>query len=147
MIVNRQPNSKTTTADTPLDLALVYSRAGFSVLPIRRDGSKAPLLRTWDEFKERLPSRAEMRNRFDSRVPPGIAIVAGAVSGGLLVLDFEFQDFFLSGANWSTRRPRIWSPGSPGSALPARTGRMRRAAGMCTSGLTESRCGHPNWRT
>src|SRR4051794_14629043 len=81
-------------AESPLIAALNYLRAGLSVIPIKRDGSKAPRLPSWDAFKERRPTRAEVRDWFDCERPPGIGIVGGEVSAGLLVLDFEFRDFF-----------------------------------------------------
>jgi putative DNA primase/helicase len=76
-----------------LELALGYVAAGLCVLPIKPDGSKAPALASWDEFKARLPTEAEVRRWFAAPKPLGVAIVGGAVSGGLLVLDFEFLDF------------------------------------------------------
>src|SRR5690348_16245180 len=74
-------------AGSPLRYALTYRKAGLGVNPIRTDGSKAPLLPTWDEFKGRRPTRAELREWFDRKRAPGIAIVCGRVSGGLFVLD------------------------------------------------------------
>jgi hypothetical protein len=58
------------------------------------DGSKAPQLRTWDEFKERRADEEQVRDWFDRDSPPGVAIICGEVSGGLLVIDFEFHDIY-----------------------------------------------------
>jgi hypothetical protein len=87
-----------------LHTALSYHAAGISIIPVRRDGTKAPdagLLplapdldtgkhrRSWDPFKERLPTHAEVRNWFDRSEPPGIGAVGGRVSGNLEQLDFD----------------------------------------------------------
>jgi putative DNA primase/helicase len=103
---NRTANGSDVT--DVLRLALAYQDAGLSVLPISRDGSKAPdwarLPRvpgedgkyhaTWDPFKEEPMREEDVRRRFGGLRPPGIGIIGGMVSGGLLVLDFEFLDFF-----------------------------------------------------
>jgi hypothetical protein len=94
----------TSAITTPLDAALTYLRAGLSVIPIRRDGSKAPdgkLLpivwseedargvASWKPFTERLPTEAEVRAWFDRADPPGIGVVSGKVSGNLETIDFD----------------------------------------------------------
>jgi hypothetical protein len=92
-----------TPPDT-LALALGYVRAGLSVIPIARDGSKAPnwqsLPQEWDEkqaryrhvwtpFQGRLPTKAELYAWFKRPDPPGVAIVGGGVSGNQETLDFD----------------------------------------------------------
>src|SRR5262249_47865754 len=78
-------------------------KAGLSVIPIRRDGSKAPEGRllprepradgkfhaTWDPYKERLPSEEELNRWFGSANAPGVAVICGAVSGNLECIDFD----------------------------------------------------------
>ena len=61
--------------------------AGISVIPIRGDGSKAPVV-AWKEFQGRLPDDAELESWFGG---PGLgmAIIGGAISGGLEILDFD----------------------------------------------------------
>ena len=86
--------------ESPLDRAQSYRRAGMSVIPIKCDGSKAPLLISWDEFMRRRATKDEVRTWFSGEAPPGIGIVGGEVSGGLLVLDFEFLDFFEEWRSW-----------------------------------------------
>jgi hypothetical protein len=78
----------------PLEYAQSYRRAGLSVIPIKVDGSKAPKLSAWDEFKGRRADTQQVSEWFDRDSPPGVAIVGGEVSGGLMVVDFEFLDFF-----------------------------------------------------
>jgi len=76
--------------------------AGLSVIPIA-PGTKEPAARllpkhldessgehrpTWKDFQQRLPSDRELDYWFKSG-EHGLAVVTGAVSGGLLVLDFD----------------------------------------------------------
>src|SRR5262245_11505791 len=88
-----------------LDAALAYLRAGLSIIPIARDGTKQPDGRllprefdevtgkskaTWNPFKDherngervagRLPTELEVRNWFSRPNPPGVAVIGGAVS-------------------------------------------------------------------
>ena len=42
-----------------LDAALAYREAGWSVIPIRQDGSKKAAVQ-WTEYQSRLPSREEV---------------------------------------------------------------------------------------
>jgi hypothetical protein len=83
-----------------------YLRAGLSLIPIARDGTKAPawglLPQEWDEakasyrhvwapFQSGLPTLEEIEKWFDRDEPPGIGIIGGAVSGGLEQLDFDVR--------------------------------------------------------
>lgn len=61
------------------------------MLPVALDGSKRPVVE-WDAFKHRQPTPDEVRKMFAGDV--GIAIIGGAVSGGLEVLDFEVSAVF-----------------------------------------------------
>jgi len=74
--------------------ALCYREAGFSVIPIRADGSKAPALKSWTPFQHRLPSEDDLRQWFGNGAVRGIGVVCGAVSGNLAVLDFDSEDAF-----------------------------------------------------
>ncbi len=71
---------------TPRDAALTYLRAGFSVVPIRRQ-DKRPLLQ-WRAYQVRHPSRAEAVSWWKRWPDAGVAIVCGAISG-LAVVDFD----------------------------------------------------------
>lgn len=79
------------------ELAGIYVASGLSVIPIKTDGSKAPALASWDEYKKRLPSTQELDQWFVGR-KPGLAVIGGTVSGNLGILDFEYQDLFCSWA-------------------------------------------------
>jgi len=76
--------------------ALCYREAGFSVIPIRADGSKAPALKSWTPFQHRLPSEDDLRQWFGNGAVRGIGVVCGAVSGNLAVLDFDSEDAFIA---------------------------------------------------
>lgn len=95
---------------SPLDHARRYVALGISVLPIKPDGSKAPdasmlpdvqdpdtgkYRPTWLPYQQRLADEAELRRWLQDGLR-GLAIICGAVSGGLEVLDFEkWQSFAL----------------------------------------------------
>lgn len=69
-------------------IARAHVAAGLSVVPIRRDGSKAPTVK-WKAYQQRRPTDAELRHWFGCPKPPGIAVVGGRVSGELELLDFD----------------------------------------------------------
>lgn len=87
--------------------ATAYVTAGISILPIAADGSKRPawgLLppfvdssgttrRPWKPYQSRLPSRDELQAWFGGWGSScGMAAIAGPVSGGLEILDFDSFD-------------------------------------------------------
>jgi putative DNA primase/helicase len=67
--------------------ALAWHDAGCAVIPIRADGSKAPLV-AWRRYQSERAGRDEVRRWF-SGGPPGLAVLCGAVSGGLEMLELE----------------------------------------------------------
>ena len=71
--------------------ALRLLRSGLSVIPIRGDGTKAPLFK-WKVYENRRPTDKEARGWF-TRPGVGIATIGGRVSGNLLCLDFETAGF------------------------------------------------------
>ncbi len=77
-----------------LDEALKLHRAGLCVLPIRLDGSKAPASQCldakwkWGHWKTTRPPEGLIRHWFVGEYN-GLAVVGGAVSGGLCCLDFD----------------------------------------------------------
>jgi putative DNA primase/helicase len=74
--------------------ALFYLASGLSVIPIKRDGSKAPSLSTWKEYQLRKPTEAEIQEWFDNDLGYGIAILGGAVSGWLEIFDCDAPELF-----------------------------------------------------
>jgi putative DNA primase/helicase len=80
-----------------LDTACFLLARGLSPIPIRTDGSKAPLIDGWRAFSDRLPTAQDLRHWF--RVPgrAGVGVTGGPASGNLVVFDFERWDVF---ARW-----------------------------------------------
>jgi len=70
-----------------LEAALVWHDAGCAVIPIRADGSKAPLV-PWRKYQRGRADRDEVRLWFVGN-PPGLAVLCGAASGGLEMLELE----------------------------------------------------------
>jgi len=60
---------------------------GISVIPIVRGGSKSPATKTWKGFQDRLPTSEEIKEMFKPGL--GIAVLGGAISGNLELLDFD----------------------------------------------------------
>lgn len=63
--------------------------AGLCVLPIKADGSKAADVRTWKPYKIQRSTPAEHDEWFGGDRPRGIAVVYGAVSGNVEMIEFE----------------------------------------------------------
>lgn len=102
-----------------LDAALTYIAAGLSVIPIdpqtkRPYSGLLPTVdgrRSWKPFQERIASEHEIRKWF-SRPRINIGIVCGAVSGGLIVLDFDVHadtvyPQFLKHCPWAVELPVV----------------------------------------
>lgn len=71
---------------TILQAALAYLEAGLCVLAAVL-AEKRPALRSWKEFQNRLPTRAEVERWFSHA--QALCIIAGAASGNLFLLDFD----------------------------------------------------------
>lgn len=64
-----------------------YVNAGFSVLPIRCDGSKSPAVGAWSQYRlDAAPQHELERWHAEGR---GVALIGGAVSGGLEIIDID----------------------------------------------------------
>ncbi|WOI58636.1 bifunctional DNA primase/polymerase [Streptomyces fradiae] len=63
--------------------------AGLCVLPIKADGSKAPSVRSWTQYKLNRSTPDEHDAWFGSGQTAGIAVVYGAVSGNIEMIEFE----------------------------------------------------------
>ncbi len=90
---------------TTLETASAYVAAGLSVAPIRADGTKAPAV-AWKEYQQRRPTDAELLAWF-AVGKHGIAIICGAVSGNLEVIDFDDLEMF---DRWEEGLKRSRSP-------------------------------------
>jgi putative DNA primase/helicase len=69
--------------------ALAARAVGISTIPIRGDGSKKSALPEWNPYQMRLATEAEINQWYSGHSPLGYAVVGGAVSGDLEVLDFD----------------------------------------------------------
>ena len=86
--------SEAIASGNTLAVARAYIAAGLSVIPIRADGSKAPALKVGDveQYRERFATDEELQKWFSPGRAVGLAVVCGAISGNLAVLDFETND-------------------------------------------------------
>jgi hypothetical protein len=92
-------------ANTPpgvVTAAVAYATRGWSVLPIGED--KRPAVATWKSRQKDAAKPEDVAGWFD-RVSgvSGVGIVLGAVSGGLVVRDFDDADGY---AKWSKAFPK-----------------------------------------
>ncbi|MGA6159619.1 bifunctional DNA primase/polymerase [Stenotrophomonas sp. NPDC087984] len=80
-----------TDAQTPNMRAAAreFHDAGLCVLPIKADGTKSPDVRSWTQYKTTPSTPADHDQWFGGGRPRGIAVVYGAVSGGVEMLEFE----------------------------------------------------------
>ncbi len=88
-------------SDPVLDAARRYVALGFSVIPVR-PGSKEPAIGTWGGYQKRAANDGELARWFgDGR---GVAIICGAVSGGLAVRDFDSMPAYEA---WAGAHPAL----------------------------------------
>lgn len=71
-----------------LATATQYLNAGLCVLPARLR-EKRPNVSTWTDYQSRLPVMGELRRWFPNST--AVCLVAGAVSGNLELMDFDFK--------------------------------------------------------
>lgn len=76
----------TQTSDN-VEAALAWAAAGTSVIPIKADGTKKPLIE-WKPYQTRRATEAEIRRWFTG-TDYGIGIVTGAISGNLEMAEIE----------------------------------------------------------
>lgn len=73
-----------------LDTARWYVSQGVSVIPVKADGSKSPLLTGWRKYATTPPSDDTLADWFgDPKRIVGLGVPCGPASGNLVVLDFE----------------------------------------------------------
>lgn len=71
-----------------LEAALAYEQRGWSVIPIAANGSKKPLLATWERYQKKRATPGEIKAWWTTWPSANIAIVTGAVSG-IFALDVD----------------------------------------------------------
>jgi hypothetical protein len=90
-------------ADTPLlEAALAYRAARLSIIPCQLEDKK-PFIPIWKPYQSRLASEIDLRIWFARA--PALAVVTGAGSGGLEILDFDNKgapDAITLYTNWCT---------------------------------------------
>ena len=69
-----------------LDAALAYHKAGLCVIPLK---GKRPTLDSWKAYQTKQPTQAEITAWHRAGLLKNVGIVCGAVSGGLVVIDFD----------------------------------------------------------
>ncbi len=69
-----------------IDQALALSAAGISSVPVALDGTKRPLV-SWTAYQTHIPAPEDITRLYRGRC--GLAVVGGAVSGNLEILDFD----------------------------------------------------------
>lgn len=73
--------------------ALELLNAGWSVIPIKPNGSKAPAVPAWNPYRTKKATTEEIHAWFDRVPTPGIGLVCGAISG-VIVIDFDAPGLF-----------------------------------------------------
>jgi len=91
--------------NTTTDIAKQYRDWGFSVIPIKLDGSKQPKV-SWKPYTEKFASDQELEAWF-SGSDSGIGVIAGPVSGNLTVIDFDHDAEQVFNLFWSEIQTRI----------------------------------------
>jgi len=79
---------------TAFDAALLYRDARLSVIPVRSDGTKAPAVPSWKQYQTRIASQPELSEMMNHGRQVGVAVICGAVSGNLEVIDFDQPGLF-----------------------------------------------------
>ena len=139
-----------------LDHAQSYRRAGFSVLPIKRGATRSPRSTPGGNLcSVRRPKRKSTYGSATRRGGRASALPGGTASGNLLVLDFEFADYF---EEWSklveadapgltARLPQVMTPGKDETSR-GRHVYVRSSVGPIASGkLAKITCEEAERRT
>lgn len=90
------------TRDDLRTAALDYCRRGWSILPIRR-GGKTPLV-PWRRYQTERPSPRAVERWLSREDIRGVAIICGAVSGGLAARDYAQADAYHA---WAAAHPDL----------------------------------------
>jgi putative DNA primase/helicase len=76
-----------------LDSALALISNGLSIVPIRPGGEKLPAVKTWKPFQTTIATEQQV-NEWCHNGQFGLAIVGGAVSGNLEIIDIDRGELF-----------------------------------------------------
>ena len=73
-----------------LEAALCYIQSGLSIIPVGRN--KRPVI-AWESYQRTIADENTVRSWFEKKAY-NLAVVTGAISGGLVVIDFDDVGFF-----------------------------------------------------
>lgn len=107
-----------TDTKTILEWALEYHKRGWCVIPIRT-GTKKPAV-SWKKYQTELPSENQIKKWFGNGKYISLAVVCGAVSDGLTVLDLDSEE-----------RCQWWSKEHSGLAGTLPTSKTRKGQHIC----------------
>jgi hypothetical protein len=93
--------------DKILTTALKYIKIGLSV--VVTDNSKRALF-PWKKYQEKVITEAEFREQLSHEKAAGVAIICGAVSGGLEVVDIDLK-YDLSGKLFTELKKELFEQG------------------------------------
>lgn len=83
-------NTSTSRESNPIAAAaMTWAKAGCSVIPVRADRTKKPLIGQWHEFMEQAAAESTVWIWFNQMPHAGIAVICGQVSGNLEMLELE----------------------------------------------------------
>ncbi|MFM7152124.1 MAG: bifunctional DNA primase/polymerase, partial [Gemmataceae bacterium] len=85
-----------------------YGQAGLSILPIRPDGTKQPSIPSWKPYQTEQATEDQLNSWYGGVTPPGIAVIAGGISGNLEVLDFDHDADTVFPAFEEQVPPELW---------------------------------------
>jgi len=80
-----------------------YANQGFSVIPI---GDNKRAIFPWTEFQSKIMDEATMKVQFTNPRSNNIAIIGGAVSGGLEIVDVDLK-YDVSGTLWERLKAEL----------------------------------------
>jgi hypothetical protein len=75
---------------------------GFSLIPAKQN--KKPAVKSWTPFKSNPPTDAQIKGWFNSPNVTGLALIAGEVSGGLAIRDFDTKSSY---ERWAQAYPAL----------------------------------------
>lgn len=84
-----------------IDHVLTYDARGWSIIPTR---DKIPALRSWKPYQTECATPETLRCSFGKSGVNGLAVVCGAVSGDLVVRDFDDMDAY---ERWAREHPGL----------------------------------------
>lgn len=87
-----------------------YLEKGLSVIAVAPNGTKAPAreVGSWTKYQHELPQLAQLESWYPDGSLNGVAILGGAVSGQLTILDFDCGEAYLQWREDCSHEGLIW---------------------------------------